>query len=119
MKKETYLKRLQKSVEKIKELTDSVEKLKKDYIKANTEFEIGSRVRLVTPMKDSSEPDGRSKTRRLETIVYVSGYEINDDGRIVAILHKESKKERRMLQMQQWYNPENSFIERIEEEPGM
>ncbi len=113
MDKKDYLQNKKETEAKIQAEKEWLAELKREYIESNAEYEIGERVKVVTPPHKYYSLGGGKEgvTEHKERFAYVDGYEITYEGNVKPILKKE-KKDGTLSKQKDHYNENSSYLER-------
>ena len=114
MNKKDYLKNEEESQARLKYEKEWLASLRAEYIASNSEYEIGERIKVITPSQKFYRFDSGAEgmTNRTKQFAYVDGYEITWDGSVIPTLKKE-KKDGTISKQSLYYSGKPSFIERV------
>ena len=114
MDKKDYLQNKKEAEEKIQAEKEWLAEIKREYIESNAEYDVGERVKVVTPPHKYWTLGTRKEgmTEHAERFAYVDGYEITYKGDIKPTLKKE-KKDGTVSKQRDYYNEQTSYLERV------
>lgn len=113
MEKEQYLKELKELNDSMDSLKNKLRVLKTSYIADNSNFKIGDKVKIVSPPHPFFSIGGKKViTSHSERFAYVDGFEIDYNKDVVPTL-KKAKKDGSISQHKDWFNSNNSHIEKV------
>ena len=113
MKKEDYIKQKSAIEQRIAHEKELLESLRKHYIDANSIFEIGQKVKIVTPPHQYWPLNGKEKrmSKHEERFAFVDGYSIRYNGDIEPVF-KKAKKDGTISLQRDYYNQSYSYLEK-------
>lgn len=112
MKKEQFIREKTQIEDKIKSLKIQIEQLKQEYINSNAKFEIGQKVKIITPPhKFYTLGNKEGMTQHKERFAYIYGHRV-DYKNDVCFMLKKAKIDGTISKHDDYFNEIKSTIEK-------
>ena len=113
MKKEHFITQKKLIEVQINNLKIELLKLKQEYIKSNAKFEVGQKVKIITPPHKFWIANGEEgMTEHKERFAYIEGYAVDHMNNVCPKL-KKAKKDGTISKHDDWCRGERSIIEKL------